>query len=251
MDELIGKAAADLAAARHVIALTGAGISVESGIPPFRGPGGLWEKIDPLEYAHIDAFLSDPAKVWDVLIRGMKEVVDKALPNDAHRGLARLEALGILKTVITQNIDGLHQAAGSSDVIEFHGSFAWQSCLDCGRRGPMRDVALDRLPPRCACGGILRPECIFFGEQIPFRHLERSQRLAQQCDLILVVGTSAMVQPAASLPVLSKRAGARVIEINTEPTPFTPDVSDYLLTGGAATTLQAIVAEVERKDGIG
>ncbi|MFZ0612458.1 MAG: NAD-dependent deacylase [Desulfobacterales bacterium] len=246
MDDLIRKAAGDLAAAKHVIALTGAGISVESGIPPFRGPGGLWEKIDPLEYAHIDAFLSQPAKVWDVLIRGMKEVVDQALPNDAHRGLARLEELGILKTVITQNVDGLHQAAGSSDVIEFHGNFAWQSCLDCGRRRPTRSVELDRLPPRCDCGGILRPECIFFGEQIPFRHLERSQRLARQCDVILVVGTSAMVQPAASLPVISKRSGARVIEINTEPTPLTLGVSDYLITGGAGATLRAIVAEVER-----
>lgn len=251
MDELIGKAAADLTAAQHVIALTGAGISVESGIPPFRGKGGLWEKIDPLEYAHIDSFLNEPAKVWDVLIRGMKEVLDQALPNDAHRGLARLEQLGILKTVITQNVDGLHQAAGSTDVIEFHGTFAWQCCLDCGRRRPTHTVELDRLPPRCDCGGTLRPECIFFGEPIPYRHLERSQRLARQCDVILVVGTSAMVQPAASLPVISKSCGARVIEINTEPTPLTPDVSDYLITGGAAATLQAIVAEIERKYSIG
>ncbi|MFZ1199494.1 MAG: Sir2 family NAD-dependent protein deacetylase, partial [Desulfobacterales bacterium] len=110
---------------------------------------------------------------------------------------------------------------------------------------------LDRLPPRCDCGGILRPDCIFFGEQIPIRHLERSQRLARQCDVILVVGTSAMVQPAASLPVDAKHAGARVIEINTEPTPLTRGVSDYLIAGGAGAVLQAIVAEMERKNSIG
>ena len=124
LDDLIRKAASDLITAKCAIALTGAGISVESGIPPFRGKGGIWEKIDPMEYAHIDAFMSDPAKVWDVLIRGMKDVVDQALPNEAHKGLARLQELGIIKTIITQNVDGLHQAAGSADVIEFHGNIA-------------------------------------------------------------------------------------------------------------------------------
>jgi NAD-dependent deacetylase len=247
VDDLISKAAGDLMTATHVIALTGAGISVESGIPPFRGTGGIWEKIDPMEYAHIDAFMSDPVKVWDVLIRGMKDVVDHALPNDAHKGLARLEELGIVKTVITQNVDGLHQAAGSTDVIEFHGNFAWQSCLDCGRRRPTRTVAMDRLPPRCTCGGILRPECVFFGEQIPPRHLSRSQLLAMQCDIMLVIGTSATVQPAATIPIISKQSGARVIEINPEPTPLTHGVSDYFIAGRAGEVMHRIVTEVERK----
>ncbi|MEJ2472582.1 MAG: NAD-dependent deacylase [Desulfobacterales bacterium] len=251
MDDLISKAAGDLMAATYVIALTGAGISVESGIPPFRGTGGIWEKIDPMEYAHIDAFMSDPVKVWDVLIRGMKDVVDQALPNDAHKGLARLEELGIIKTVITQNVDGLHQAAGSTDVIEFHGNFAWQSCLDCGRRRPTRTVGMDRLPPRCSCGGILRPECVFFGEQIPPRHLSRSQLLAMQCDIMLVIGTSATVQPAATIPVISKQSGARVIEINAEPTPLTHSVSDYLIAGRAGEVMHRIVMEVERKKRLG
>jgi NAD-dependent deacetylase len=251
LDELISRAAGDLMAATYVIALTGAGISVESGIPPFRGTGGIWEKIDPMEYAHIDAFMSDPVKVWDVLIRGMKDVVDQALPNDAHKGLARLEELGIIKTVITQNVDGLHQAAGSTDVIEFHGNFAWQSCLDCGRRRPTRTVGMDRLPPRCSCGGILRPECVFFGEQIPPRHLSRSQLLAMQCDIMLVIGTSATVQPAATIPVISKQSGARVIEINAEPTPLTHSVSDYLIAGRAGEVMHRIVMEVERKKRLG
>jgi NAD-dependent deacetylase len=247
MDELIRKAAGDLASAKYVIALTGAGISVESGIPPFRGKGGIWEKIDPMEYAHIDAFMANPAKVWDVLIRGMKDVVDQAQPNDAHKALARLEGLGIIKTIITQNVDGLHQAAGSTDVIEFHGNFAWQACLDCGRRCPTRAVAMDRLPPRCGCGGVLRPECVFFGEQIPPRHLNRSQILAMQCDVMLVIGTSAMVHPAATIPVISKQSGTRVIEINTEPTPLTHGVSDYLIAGKAGEVMRRILAEVERR----
>jgi NAD-dependent deacetylase len=247
LDDLIRKAAGDLTTAKYVIALTGAGMSVESGIPPFRGKGGLWEKIDPMEYAHIDAFMNDPVKVWDVLIRGMKDVVDQALPNDAHKGLARLEEMGIIKAIITQNVDGLHQAAGSTDVIEFHGNFAWQSCLDCGRRYPTRAVKMERLPPRCTCGGILRPECVFFGEQIPHRHLSRSQLLAMQCDIMLVIGTSATVQPAATIPIISKQYGARVIEINTEPTPLTHSVSDYLIAGRAGEMMHRIVAEVERK----
>ncbi|MGD8366474.1 MAG: Sir2 family NAD-dependent protein deacetylase, partial [Desulfobacterales bacterium] len=133
MEELIQRAAEDLVKAKSAAALTGAGISVESGIPPFRGPGGLWEKIDPMEYASIDAFLQDPAKVWSVLLKDMKELLDTARPNPAHTGLARLEELGLLKTVITQNVDGLHQAAGNTDVIEFHGTFASHRCIRCNR----------------------------------------------------------------------------------------------------------------------
>ena len=124
MEDLIIKAAKELAGSNKVIALTGAGVSVESGIPPFRGKGGLWEKIDPMEFAHIDAFIRDPAKVWNILIREMKDIVDKARPNAAHNGLAKLEKLGILNVIITQNVDGLHQMAGNSDVIEFYGTFA-------------------------------------------------------------------------------------------------------------------------------
>ncbi len=166
MNDLIEKAAGDLARAKNVVALTGAGISVESGIPPFRGKGGIWDKIDPMEYAHIDSFLQNPEKVWRVLIKGMKDVIDQARPNDAHKGLARLESLRILKTIITQNIDGLHQDAGNTDVVEFHGNFAWQRCMDCNQRFTTRSVDMHRLPPNCNCGGILRPECVFFGEQI-------------------------------------------------------------------------------------
>ena len=246
MIDLIEKAAADLASAKNVVALTGAGISVESGIPPFRGKGGIWEKIDPMEYAHIDSFLQDPEKVWRVLIKGMKDVIDQARPNAAHLGLARLEALGILKTVITQNVDGLHQDAGNTDVIEFHGNFAWQKCMDCSRRYATRSVDMSRLPPRCKCGGILRPECVFFGEPIPTQHLYRSQDAAEHCDVMLVIGTSAWVQPAANIPFISKQSGARVIEINPEPTPLTHHISDYLIKGPAGEVTHRIMEKLAK-----
>jgi len=248
MENLIPKAARDIAASRQVVALTGAGISVESGIPPFRGKGGVWEKFDPMEFAHIDAFMQDPAKVWRTLIGEMKRTLDTARPNDAHRGLARLESLGYLKTVITQNVDGLHQMAGNSDVIEFHGSFAVMECLQCRREINTAEVTLDEMPPKCSCGGILRPACVFFGELIPTEHLTRSQAIASQCDLMLVVGTSAVVQPAAFMPVIAKQSGARVIEINPESTPLTHTTSDYLLKGRAGEMMNGILAELDLAD---
>ena len=246
MEALIKKAAEDLAGAKFVAALTGAGISVESGIPPFRGKDGLWEKIDPMEYAHIGAFIQDPAKVWDVLIRQMKEIVDQARPNAAHQGLARLEVLGRLKAIITQNVDGLHQMAGNTDVIEFHGNFAWQRCMSCDRKIETRRIDLSQLPPRCTCGGVYRPDCVFFGEMIPPEHLSRSQLIASQCDVMLVIGTSATVQPAAYIPVISKESGAKIIEINAEPTPLTDMVSDYLIMGQAGEMTTRILSELER-----
>ncbi|MGD2271059.1 MAG: NAD-dependent deacylase [Desulfobacterales bacterium] len=247
MDDLIKRAAEDLAAAKDVVALTGAGISVESGIPPFRGKGGLWEKIDPMEFAHIEAFMRDPVKVWNVLIKEMKNVVDAAKPNDAHKGLARLEELGLLKTIITQNVDGLHQMAGNTDVIEFHGNFAWLKCMDCSNRRETRKLNIDQIPPRCDCGGIFRPEVIFFGELIPPHHLSRSRQVASQCDLMLVIGTSAVIQPASWMPVIAKEAGAKVIEINPERTPLTETVSDYIILGKAGEVTNQIIGELEQR----
>lgn len=245
MDALIDRAVGHLKTARRAVALTGAGISIDSGIPPFRGKGGLWEKFDPMEIAHIDAFRRDPAKVWSILVRDMKTVVDRARPNDGHLGLARLEKMGVLKTVITQNIDGLHQMAGNTDVIEFHGTFAWQRCMDCGGRIETARVDATVLPPRCACGGILRPDAVFFGEMIPPEALWRSQAAAAACEVMLVVGTSAVVQPAAMMPVLAKESGAVVIEINPDPTPLTGAVSDFLIRGGAGEVMNRIVAGLE------
>ncbi len=246
MEDLIQQAAKDLASCKEAAALTGAGISVESNIPPFRGKGGIWEKFDPMEYAHIDAFMNDPAKVWNALLKDMKAIIDQAKPNAGHLGLARLETLGKLKTVITQNVDGLHQLAGNTDVIEFHGNFAWHFCIACKGRIRTEEMTLSEIPPRCACGGIYRPDCVFFGEMIPAQALWRSRQAAAACDLMLVIGTSAVVQPAALMPVIAKEAGAKVIEINPEPTPLTGEISDYLIQGKAGKTLSAILAELER-----
>jgi len=246
MDDLIQQAAEDLAAAGKVTALTGAGISIESGIPPFRGKGGLWERFDPMEVAHIDALVRDPAKVWNILVKEMKEIVDTAEPNDGHKGLARLEEMGKLETVITQNVDGLHQAAGNTDVIEFHGTFAWQRCMDCSRKYETRDVDISKIPPCCICGGILRPDAVFFGEMIPQDALWRSRQIASDCDLMLVIGTSATVQPAALMPVIAKESGAKVVEINPERTPLTDQISDYLIMGGAGDIMNRIVAALEK-----
>ena len=246
MDHLVQRAVNHLAAARNAVALTGAGISIESGIPPFRGKGGLWEKFDPMEVAHIDALVRDPARVWKVLVKDLKEIMDRAAPNDGHKGLAWLEQMGILKTVITQNIDGLHQMAGNTDVIEFHGNFAWLRCLKCDQRFKTVDIDLSVAPPKCPCGGIFRPECVFFGEMIPPIALTRSQEEASQCDVMLVVGTSALVQPAAYMPVIAHQSGATVIEINPEPTPLTGRVSKVFVRGKAGQVMNDILAEVSR-----
>jgi NAD-dependent deacetylase len=245
MDNLIRRAAKDLAAAGNVVALTGAGISIESGIPPFRGKGGLWERFDPMEYAHIDALMRDPTKVWKVLVKEMKEIVERAEPNDGHKGLAKLEACDNLKTIITQNVDGLHQAAGSTDVIEYHGTFAWQRCMDCSKKYENREVDVSEIPPRCDCGGILRPDAVFFGEMIPAEAMWRSRQAAIDCHLMLVVGTSAVVQPAAMIPVIAKENGAKIIEINPERTPLTVEISDYLIMGEAGKVMNQILDAME------
>lgn len=248
IDETIIEEAADaIAGSRRTVALTGAGISVESGIPPFRGKGGIWEIYDPMEYASIDAFIRNPEKVWRVLLMATINDLKKAVPNMAHLGLARLEAAGRLGTIITQNVDGLHQQAGSRDVIEFHGSFAKFRCLRCDRAATLSDLDLSTLPPPCECGGIYRPDCVFFGEMIPPHHLERSHALAGRCDVMLVVGTSATVQPAATLPLVAKQAGAVVIEVNPEKTPLTRQASDFFLKGAAGAVMDRLALEVERR----
>jgi len=242
-EELIKKAAKDIIAARKVIALTGAGISVESRIPPFRGKGGLWEKYDPAE-GGIDNFRRNPEKSWKML-KEMLEVILIAKPNPAHQGLARLEELGLLSCIITQNGDGLHQDAGNTDVIEFHGTARWVICMDCGNRYKTVDISLDKLPPKCNCGGVLKIDGVYFGEPIPLNALSRSQKEAEDCDLMLVIGTSAVVYPAATLPLIARQTGAKVIEINPDPTQLTNTISDYLIRGRAGDIMSLLVKEVE------
>ena len=243
---LIKRAAKDILASHKTIALTGAGISVESGIPDFRSAGGLWSKYDPEEYAHISAFQSDPKKVWQ-MIKEMMELVLGAEPNPAHVALAELEQMGLLSSVITQNVDGLHQRGGSKEVIEFHGSNQWLVCLQCGYRQEAVSLSLEVIPPPCPqCDSVLKPDVVFFGEPIPDEAQIRSSEEARTCNVILVVGTSAVVYPAAGIPTLAKQNGAKVVEINMEPTPLTGLVSDYLIQGAAGTILPKIVEEVRK-----
>jgi NAD-dependent deacetylase len=245
--QLIQRAAEDILRAKKTIAFTGAGISVESGIPDFRGAQGLWQKYDPEEYAHIDAFHSNPEKVWR-MIKDMFSLVMTAKPNPAHIGLAELERMGLLSSVITQNVDGLHQAAGNTRVIEFHGSHKTLSCPKCSTKIEGASLTLEDLPARCSrCSSLLKPDVVFFGEPIPWEAQMMSMKESKSCDAVLVVGTSAVVYPAATIPIEAKRRGATVIEVNMEPTPLTDDVSDYLIAGSAGEIIPAIVEEVKKR----
>jgi NAD-dependent protein deacetylase/lipoamidase len=241
--EEIKKAAKILFDSKLTLALTGAGISVESGIPDFRSPGGLWERYNPAEYGTIWAFRDDPAKVWK-MIREMSGVVDRAQPNAAHLGLAQLQHLGLLDTIITQNIDGLHQKAGATRVIEYHGSSRTLICLACGARYHA-EAKKEEFPPRCACAEILKPDVVFFGETIPLEALRESQRLASSCNALLVIGTSAEVAPANTIPRTAKLAGARVIEINVMPTALTSSFTDIFLQGKASSVMIKLAEEVQ------
>lgn len=246
--QLIQRAAEDILKSPKTIAFTGAGISVESGIPDFRSAQGLWAKYDPEEYAHIDAFYSNPEKVW-LMLKDMFTLVMTAKPNPAHIGLAELERMGLLSSVITQNVDGLHQAAGSRNVIEFHGSHRTLSCFKCSKTLDGTSLKMEDLPARCPrCSSLLKPDVVFFGEPIPPRAQAYSFRESRSCGAVLVVGTSAVVYPAASIPIMAKEEGAKVIEINMEPTPLTGQVSDYLISGSAGKILPAIVEEVKRRN---
>lgn len=245
MESLIQTAAEKIAGAEKVIALTGAGISVDSGIPAFRGTQGLWDRYDVMEYGTIEAFHANPIKIWN-MIRELAELIDGAEPNPGHTGLAELESLGKLSCIVTQNVDGLHQVAGNSSVIEFHGNGRRLVCLSCKRRYDRDDIPADSFPPMCACLNILKPDVIFFGEMIPMHALLAAQSDAEKCDLMLVVGTSAEVEPAASLPYVAKSRGATVIEVNPEATKLTDTIADVSIHESASMVVPAIVGAVRK-----
>ncbi|MBN1104011.1 MAG: NAD-dependent deacylase [Deltaproteobacteria bacterium] len=249
MEERIEEAARIICSSRLTLALTGAGISVESGIPDFRGAGGLWDKYNPAEYATIHAFRSNPKKVW-AMLREMDTLVQQAKPNKAHIGLADLERMGLLHCVITQNVDNLHQAGGSAHVIEYHGNSSTLSCLQCGYRVPSEERR-GETAPRCSCGMILKPDVVFFGESIPPDALSRSFEMAAGAQALLVVGTSAVVSPANTIPVVAKRNGARIIEVNKESTHLTQTMTDVFLQGSSGEIIPALVEKVKTIQGGG
>lgn len=240
--DLLEKAARIIVNSEMTIALTGAGISVESGIPDFRSAGGLWDKFDPGEYATIEAFRARPEKVWNML-REMEKVVLRAKPNKAHIGLGELEKLGLLQWIITQNVDNLHQAGGSRNVIEYHGNSATLSCIACGRRYNAVEREGEFLP-RCECRAILKPDVVFFGEAIPEEALSRSFQLAASTQALMVIGTSAVVSPANTIPLVAKENGAKLIEINKEKTHLSDTLTDIFLQGSAGEIIPQLVAEI-------
>ena len=225
--------------AKIVVALTGAGISTESGIPDFRSKDGLWSKFNIDEYGHIDNIIENPAKVWKML-RSLINDLRKAEPNPAHIALAKMEEMGYLHAIITQNVDSLHQRAGSKNVIEFHGNFREAICLQCRKIYPI-EYALEQEIPRCECGGLLKPNAVFFGEPIEKDILIKSFGYAENCDVMLVVGTSAMVYPAAQLPAMAKQNGAMIVEINKEPS-MIAGIADYSFYGKAGEILPKLVS---------
>ncbi len=231
-----------------VVALTGAGISVPSGIPDFRSPGtGLWENVNPMEVAHIDVFRRDPRRFWHFYGDRFTSLRDKR-PNGAHAALAQLERRGALEAVVTQNIDRLHAAAGTRELVEVHGSIAHSSCLECLARYELEDVRA-RLAadpdgvPRCDCGHALKPDVVLFGEFLPEAAMDRATELAERADLLLCVGSSLEVYPVAGLPSITLRAGGAVAIVTQGATQF-DDRAAVRLSGDVVAELEAVVAEL-------
>jgi len=279
MNELIERAAKDLLKARYAIALTGAGISTESGIHDFRGPDGIWTKNPDMErraYEAYGKFKKNPKQYWEETLSSPNMLGDltSVLPNPGHYALSKLEEMGILKCLITQNIDNLHETAGSRRVLDYHGNAFKLRCVRCNARYPAAEYDLtklkaeDRLPPRCKqCNGVLKEDIVHFNESIPADVAEHSNTEALRCDLMLICGTSAVVYPFANLPRIARQRSlglspdfmyspvetstVTIIEVNAEPTPLTEDgVSDYLIQGKTGEVLPAIVREIERIKGI-
>lgn len=254
-DDVIEAAAAALLQARYPIALTGAGLSVESGIPPFRGPGGLWTKHGEPPMNGYQLFLADPKRAWEQRLdpQGpMRELFDKltaARPNPGHLALVELEEMGLLRCTVTQNIDDLHRVAGQRELAEIHGNATLVRCIECVSRWPRDEVALDPLPPTCAhCGGLLKSDTVSFGEPIPPDVLERCQREARSADCILVAGTSATVYPAAALPIEVLERGGVLIEVNPYDTELS-NIARVVVRAPAGDALPRIVAAARRLAG--
>jgi NAD-dependent deacetylase len=240
------RVAALLREARSAVVLTGAGISVPSGIPDFRSPGtGLWEEVDPMEVAHIDAWRRDPDRFWSFYSRRFTSLTDKQ-PNEAHLAVAELERRGLVRGVITQNIDRLHRLAGTRRLVEVHGSIEWSICPDCGGR-----IALERViellatadgAPECpACVAPLKPDVVLFGELLPERALAEAHDLAQDADLMLCIGSSLEVYPVAGLPAITRGSGGRLVLVTQGPTSYDGD-AEVKLEGDVVEELRAVLA---------
>lgn len=245
--DAVERAAALLRAGRLNVALTGAGVSTESGLPDFRSKDGLWARMDPARVASASAFQRDPAAFY-AFYQSRLGVLAGAAPNAAHRALARLEDVGMLHLVVTQNVDGLHQQAGSKEVVEVHGNLRQARCAGCSAVVPIAQMAgplQSGAVPRCRrCGGLLRPNVVLFEELLPAFAYEGAETACRECDVLLVVGSSLEVHPVAGLPALAARRGARLVIVNRDPTPC-DHLAAAVLRGEAGTVLPQIVAAVE------
>jgi NAD-dependent deacetylase len=243
-DASIDRLAELVRANQPCVVLTGAGISTESGIPDFRSPTGIWARYDPMEYATIEAFLADPAKVWDFYGRRLA-VLGDAQPNDGHRALAELEDGGWVHAVITQNIDRLHERAGSRELVEVHGSVRTSSCLDCRTVVPFDEVVALLPVPECpSCGRVLKPDVVMFGEMLPAGSISRAERLARDAGLMLVVGSSLEVYPVAGLPLETLAHGGVLAIVNKGTTPHDGRAA-LTIDAGAGETLRALAERLQ------
>lgn len=238
--DLIRQAAQIIVQAGRVVAFTGAGISVESGIPPFRGENGLWSRYDP-KYLDIDYFHRYPLESWQIIKEIFYDFFGRAKPNAAHYVLAAMEKENLLQTVITQNIDNLHQEAGSKNVYEYHGNSRRLVCTRCAYETDAQKADLQQLPPHCPlCGGLLKPDFIFFGEAIPQKPLEQSYYEATHADVFIVVGSTGEIMPASMVPTMAKEHGCQIIEVNVEETNYTRSISDIFLQGKATEVFRQL-----------
>lgn len=240
MQDLIKEASEIIKNSDHMVAFTGAGISVESGIPPFRGENGLWTKYDP-EILDINYFKRQPEKAWLLIKQIFYDYFGKAKPNKAHYILAELEKKGILKAIITQNIDNLHFIAGSKNVIEFHGNSRKLICTSCGYSLNANESIFKDLPPKCPkCSGILKPDFVFFGEPIPVQAYQSSIYEAEIADVFLLIGTSGVVYPASLIPYLAKNNKAKIIEINPVPSDYTYKITEIFINQKASIAMEKL-----------
>jgi len=244
LTDQISKAAELIQQSSRTTAFTGAGISVESGIPPFRGKGGLWSRYDPV-FLDINYFHQSPVESWKVIKEIFYDFFGKAEPNAAHDALAEMEKIGLLHAVITQNIDNLHQDAGNNNVYEFHGNSRNLVCLKCSGKYPASETDLSSLPPKCPrCNKILKPDFVFFGEPIPEPASSQSFQETVRSDVFILIGTTGEIMPASLIPYEAKRNNKKMIEVNVAPSNYTGTITDVFLQGKASEVMPALVEKI-------
>ncbi len=238
---MIDKAADTITNSKHVTVFSGAGISVESGIPPFRGKNGLWNKFDPV-FLDINYFHAKPLESWKLIKEIFYDFFGQAEPNLAHKGIGKLEQKDIVKAVITQNIDNLHQLGGSKNVIEFHGTSSKLICEKCSTVYDIENVNLKILPPRCIkCNTVLKPDFVFFGEPIPEPAGSLSYRETEISETFILIGTTGEIMPASTIPYIAKNNGANIIEINIQSSNYTNTITDIFLKGKASEVVSELI----------